>query len=461
MSNKPNILFIMSDEHDAAVTGCYGDSLVRTPNLDRLAANGVCFDSCYTPSPLCVPCRLSITSGKYVSHCGAWYNGSTLESNETPSLPRLLRQAGYTPYLCGKHHLVDEKRYGFVDLLNGKLTGSNKAGFRDPRDQKNVDNAWESRVKSFHTGEESVVLSDDREVTNRVSQFLKDYDESQGPFFLHAGYFAPHFPLIVPDDIYQYYKGKTPDPIPALPFEEQPFNYQQQQLGFGSRKASREDIRKGRDLYWGLVDWFDREVGKLLSVLADSDVADNTIVIYTTDHGENKGDHGMWWKNCLYDHGARVPLIVSWPKRWAGGQRRAEACSLLDLIQGIAELAGTSCPEDWDGDSILPWLDNPDYQWKDVAVSEYYGHNRSSSITMLRHDGWKYVYHARFDEEFGPQYELFNMIEDPQELKNLADDPQYSERRARMHQMMLDEIGDHPDQITQRANADIRKRAAG
>ena len=116
MSQQPNILFIMSDEHDAAVTGCYGDKLVRTPNLDRLAANGITFDACYTPSPLCVPCRLSITAGQYVSRCGAWQNQSMLASDDVPSLPRLLRGAGYTPYLCGKQHYAADRRYGFTDL---------------------------------------------------------------------------------------------------------------------------------------------------------------------------------------------------------------------------------------------------------------------------------------------------------------------------------------------------------
>ena len=462
MSQQPNILFIMSDEHDAAVTGCYGDDLVRTPNLDQLAADGIRFESCYTPSPLCVPCRLSITAGKYVSRCGAWQNQSMLESDDIPSLPRVLRSAGYTPYLCGKQHYERSRRYGFVDLIPS-MNPHKKSGlgnYRDPRDETNIDKSWDGRFKEFYTSEDSGIMSHDRQVTDTAAQFLKDYDPSQGPFYLHAGYLAPHFPLIVPEDIYNYYKGKTPAPIPALPFEDQPFNYRQQQLGFGTRKVTDEQVQYGRELYWALTDWFDQEVGRLLSALKDSDVADNTVVIYTSDHGENKGDHGMWWKNCLYDHGARVPLIVSWPKRWTGGQRRTEACSLLDVVQGIAELAGTSCPDDWDGDSILPWLDDANHQWKDLAVSEYYGHNRSSGITMIRHDGWKYVYHARFDDEYGPQYELFNMQEDPQETNNLANDPRCVELRERLHHMMLDEIGDHPDHITQRANAELRGESA-
>ncbi len=457
MSKQPNILFIMSDEHDAAVTGCYGDPLVRTPHLDSLAENGVTFDACYTPSPLCVPCRLSVTAGKYVSRCGAWQNTNRLPSDDYPSLPRLLRSVGYTPYLCGKQHYASNRRYGYVDLipaLNNSYK-SGKGGYRQPDDENNSDGAWDGRAKDFHTGEESSIMNHDRIVTTTACQFLKDYSAEQGPFFMHVGYLAPHFPLIAPDEIYQYYKGKTPAPIPASPWDKQPVNYRQQQLGFGSRKATQKEIQDGRDLYWALTDWFDREIGKLLGALGDSEVADNTVVIYTSDHGENKGDHGMWWKNCVYDHGSRVPMIVSWPARWKGGQRRTEACSILDIVQGIAELAGTECPEDWDGDSIIPLLDDEKHEWKDQALVEYYGHNRCSGITMFRQGKWKYVYHATINEKYPAENELFNMEEDPQETKNLADDPRCQEIRERLHQAMLDELGEHPDDINVRANAEL------
>lgn len=456
-AQQPNMLFIMSDEHDAAVTGCYGDSLVRTPNLDHLASEGITFDSCYTPSPLCVPCRLSITAGKYVSRIGAWQNQNMLPSDDYPSLPRLLRSAGYTPYLCGKQHYDANRRYGFVDLIPGmnQSRKHGKGGVRDPRDQNNVDTAWDGRAKDFHPGDTSGIMDHDRIVTNTATQFLKDYRNEQGPFYMHVGYLAPHFPLIAPDEIYQHYKGKTPPPIPAKAWDQQPQNYRQQQLGFGSRKATAEQIQDGRDLYWALTDWFDREIGKLLGALGDSEAADNTVVIYTSDHGENKGDHGLWWKNCVYDHGARVPLIVSWPARWKGGQRRIQACTLLDVVQGIAELAGTSCPDDWDGDSIMPLLDDPDHQWKDLALVEYYGHNRCSGITMLRQAQWKYVYHANIDDEYPAEYELYDMYTDPQELDNRADDPRCKGIIDRLHQAMLDELGEHPDEITLRANREL------
>ncbi|HQL08869.1 MAG TPA: sulfatase-like hydrolase/transferase, partial [Lentisphaeria bacterium] len=172
----------------------------------------------------------------------------------------------------------------------------------------------------------------------------------------------------------------------------------------------------------------------------------NTIVIYTSDHGENKGDHGMWWKNNMYEHSARVPLIVRWPARWAGGQVRRGACSLLDVVQTIVELAGGRAPEDWNGDSMVRWLDDAQTPWKDVAVSEYYGHYISSGVAMIRRGAWKYVYHSRADAAHGPERELYHLESDPKEFNNRAGDPAHRDLIAALHGALVKEIGEDPDE---------------
>ena len=216
-------------------------------------------------------------------------------------------------------------------------------------------------------------------------------------------------------------------------------------------------IRKGRELYWALMTWLDEEVGKVLAALERSAVADNTVVIYTSDHGENKGDHGMWWKNNMFEHAARVPLIFRWPGRWQGGQRRAGACSLVDLTQTIAALGGADIPGDWDGDSMVGWLDDTSFPWKDRAVSEYYAHNIASSFAMLRRGAYKYVYHTRMDENHSPERELYNLREDPKEFENLADRPEQQSRMARMHAVLVEELGRPPDEIEQQCRADYAR----
>jgi choline-sulfatase len=458
---KPNILLFMSDEHDPAVTGCYGDPVVHTPNLDALAARGVTFENCYTTSPLCVPARLSFTAGKYISRIGAWNNDCWLPSADYPSLPRILNAAGYESFLCGKMHYDPTRRYGFVDLLPGVRNNAHKTGRGTRRrpDETHADREnWERRIAQFHVGDHSVILDPDRQVTEAACEFLRNRSADDQPFFLLVGHLAPHFPLIVPEKYHRMYAGRVPMPdMPPGTLERLPTNYKQVNLGFGIDHEDDETCLVGRELYWALVTWLDEEIGKVLAALEDSDVAEDTIVIYTCDHGENKGDHGMWWKNNMFEHAARIPLIVSWPGRWFGGQRRVGACSLVDLVQTIAELGGALVPYDWDGDSMVAWLDDPAVPWKDLAVSEYYGHNIASGFTLLRQGPYKYVYHARMDKNHGPERELYNLLEDPGEFDNLAERPEHQVCIARMHALLVEELGQEPDEIELICRADYAK----
>jgi choline-sulfatase len=213
-------------------------------------------------------------------------------------------------------------------------------------------------------------------------------------------------------------------------------------------------VRKGRELYYGLTQWLDKEIGEVLKILEDSEVADDTVVIYTTDHGENMGEHGLWWKNCMYEHSSRVPLIVSWPTRWKGAQRRVQACSLLDVNQTIAELAEANVPSDWNGDSMIRWLDKPKTEWKDWAISEYYAHNIASGYAMLRMGKYKYVYHTPADAEHPAERELYDLNTDPGEFNNLAGEPDYDDSIATMHTFLTSELGENPDETEQRCRTD-------
>jgi choline-sulfatase len=248
--------------------------------------------------------------------------------------------------------------------------------------------------------------------------------------------------------------------MPRIPegfLETLPTNYRHLRYGFGVTQTEPEKVKLGRELYWAFVNWLDDEIGTLLESLAGSAVAENTVVVYTSDHGENKGDHGLWWKNNMYEHAARVPLIVSWPARWSGGQRRTGACSLVDLVQTLAELAGAPTPEDWDGESMLAWMDDPGSPWKDQAVSEYYGHNIASGFVMLRQGPWKYVYHTRMDAEHGPERELYHLGDDPGEFRNLAGRSEHARRIAAMHAALVRELGRDPEEAEAECRADYAR----
>ncbi|MHC4249396.1 MAG: sulfatase-like hydrolase/transferase [Planctomycetota bacterium] len=456
---RPNIIVIMSDEHNAGVTGCYGNSVVRTPNLDGLARRGVTFEGCYTNSPLCVPSRLSFTAGKYASRVGAWSNDCWLPSDDCPSLPRIMNAAGYESLLCGKMHYDAARRYGFteVERIGNKSRKSGK-GARRKADDLQPKPGISGRFEHFHPGDDSSVLNHDRKVTPGVLEFLEGRARDAKPFFLLAGYVAPHFPLIVPERYWEPYRGKVPMPeIPAGHLDALPLNYKHLRIGFNVEDAPRDIVRKGRELYYGLTEWFDDEVGKVLEALGRSEFAEDTVVIYTSDHGENIGEHGLWWKNCMYEHAARVPLVVSWPARWTGGARRTQACSLVDVVKTIAELGGASVPDDWDGDSMLPWLDDDGFAWKDTALSEYYAHNIASGYAMLRRGSMKYVYHTPADDRRPPERELYDLDADPGEFTNLAGVAGHERIVTEMHAALVGEIGEEPDLTEQRCRADYAR----
>ena len=172
-------------------------------------------------------------------------------------------------------------------------------------------------------------------------------------------------------------------------------------------------------------------------------------------HGENMGEHGLWWKNCMYEQAAHVPLIFRWPKRWKGGQRRTGACSLVDVVRTIAELGGARAPEDWNGHSMLRWLDDPAALWKDVAVSQYYGHNIASGFAMYRSGKWKYIYHSAPDARHPFQRELYDLATDPREFRNLAGQLNRKELIDGLHASLLKELGEDPEETEQRCRAQI------
>jgi choline-sulfatase len=456
---RPNILLIISDEHNASITGCYGNTIVRTPTLDGLAARGVTFDAAYTSSPLCVPARLAITAGKYISRVGGWNNDCRLASDEFPSLPRIMNAAGYESFLCGKMHYDARHRYGFTEIGGNMNSGDmgGRGGRRAADDTQVNTAARDARFASFHAGEGGSIKHDLR-VTAGVLEFLAKRGRGEKPFFLLAGYLTPHFPLTVPEEYWAPYKGKIAMPeLPPGHVEGQPLNYHHLRRGFGVVETDPNLVRTGRELYYGLTSWCDNQVGLVLKALADAGLAENTVIIYTTDHGENMGEHALWWKNCMYQHAARVPLIVSWPERWKGGQRRGGACGHLDVVRTVAEIGGATPPDDWNGRSLCAWMDDGASPWRDIAVSEYYAHNIASGYAMIRMGQYKYVYHTPPDAGHPAQRELYDLAADPKEFTNLSDRADQKDRAAAMHKALVKELGQEPDETEQRCRADYAK----
>lgn len=457
---KPNILLIICDEFNAQTAGAFGNKIVKTPHIDQLASEGITFDNCYTNSPICCPSRLSLISGKYISRTGVWGNHCWLPSDNYPSLAPILQQEGYETVLSGKMHFDKTRRYGFTELFPGWENEHIKTGIehrRRPDDTSINQRDWKIRSNTFHTGSHSPhILGHDEKVTNHASNYIKKRTAADKPFFMIAGYLAPHFPLIVPEEYYKPYEGKlTLMQTPKADLAMQPRNYHQLRRGFGLVNMDPQLELKGKELYYGLVSWVDHQIGQLLQNLKNSKVGRDTVVIFISDHGENMGEHGMWWKNCMYDSAARVPLIISWPERWKGGQRRSKVCSLLDVTRTIIDLADAKAPEDWNGGTMVNWLDDQKATWKDFAISQYYAKNTASSYVMYRSGQYKYVYHSKPVWPYPQERQFFDMKNDPKEFVNLETVPDYQQKIKQMHEALVAEVGEDPDITEDRCFRDI------
>ncbi|MCL2833091.1 MAG: sulfatase-like hydrolase/transferase [Treponema sp.] len=450
---KPNILCIMSDEHTWNILGCYGNSTVKTPNLDKLAGDGVLFTDCYTPSPLCVPARLAFTAGQYISRCKGWDNESELASNDYPSLFRILNNEGYECVLGGKMHYAADRRYGFTKDLYPGFNKDKKTLKRhvrvnpDSEEYAGMKDILSPRFKNFKVADEDPHLDHDIKVTNLCGDYIKNHKKDDKPFFLLAGYIAPHFPFVVPHK-FDVYKDKVPMPvIPDGFLESLPLHYKVLRRAFQTEKVPDEIIKRGRELYYGYVAWMDDQIGRLLQTLKNSESGDDTVVIYTTDHGENLGEHGMWWKNNMYDSAARIPLIVSFPDKYSAGKRINKVCGLLDLVPTITEICGGKIPGDWDGDSLLGLIKNEASAWRDFAVSEYYAHNIAAGHCMIRRGKYKYVYLDSINDKHGAEKQLFDLEADPQEFNNLAGDLRYAPLIKELHALLVKSLGRDPEDI--------------
>jgi choline-sulfatase len=449
MNRRPNILVIMSDEHAPMYSRTYGHPRIESPQLDALAAAGTLFRDAYCPSPLCVPSRAAFVSGKHVHRIGAWDNGAPFPS-ETVTFAHLLRDAGYEVVLDGKMHFVGP------DTLHGFAAQLTRDAHRDPDAPTVTGREWSDphpaggararqRIESAGPGRAAHLDFDD-EVEAAALDWLRAPARRDGPWCLVAGFLAPHFPLIVPEPYFARYYPDNVD-LPAFPPDHlagQHPAHERVRRTFNLYDFSEDQIRVARAAYYGLVTYMDDKIGRLLAALRETGQLEDTLVVYTSDHGELAGDHGLWWKNSFYEQASRVPLILSWPgapERVPAGASFRGAVSLLDLTRTLVDVAGAPDPADLDldGDSLLPPLQalaagdpaGAEAVWKDEAIVEYYGHATNRPHRMLRTGRWKYAYYH------GEPAELYDLAADPQEFRNLAGQPEVAALEGALRRRLL------------------------
>jgi len=434
VSERPNFLILMSDQHNPHILGCYGDGVVKTPHVDALAANGVLFQHAYCQAPLCVPSRMSFLTGRQPSDIGVWSNGCILPSDAT-TFAHWLGAEGYETALIGRMHFVGpDQWHGFEKRLVGSLTPVHPGG-RPPLDVPALMRAaGQSRpaIVTSGPGRTAYQLYDEV-VANATVEYLREKARgSDRPFCAVAGFVLPHCPYVCQKEDWDYYYQKVPPPIiPEGHLESLHPAIRLLRKNRDSEQISEEQVRRSRTGYYGLVTHFDRLLGLVMDALRESGLDENTVVIYTSDHGDMAGEHGLWFKSNFYEGAVSVPLVVSCPGRFESGRRVREIVSLLDIGPTLLEMAGAEVPPFVTGRSLLPLLNGQKGELPAEALSEHCQTCGLAPMRMIRRGRWKLVHY----EGYRPQ--LFDLESDPDEFNDLGEDPAHAEVRQELHERVL------------------------
>lgn len=421
-----NVLFICSDQHQRDITGCYGDPLVKTPNLDRLAARGTIFDTAYCAGPICVSTRASMQTGRWVHQLGTWSSAEPYTGHIEGWGHRLLAE-GRECFSIGKLHFrSNEDNNGFshevipVHILDGigftsTMVRDRDFGYPSNEDFANDIGRGESRYTSY-----------DRKVCELASVWLRDEAPKQEqPWTLFASFVAPHHPIVAPDAFYDLYDRDAIDTPRLRGADERPdhpvLDVTQTVWDYDKHFRDDDHIREARLSYYGYVSFLDDNIGKILAALEDSGQADNTLIIYTSDHGEMLGNHGMWAKMNMYEESSAIPLIVAGPGI-PEGERCDSATSHVDLHQTILKAHDLALGDDDSELSGLALQDLISGDHRDRGViSEFHETGAITGMFMLRWRNWKYIAYPGYP----PQ--LFDMVADPIEAHDLMGDPAHAE----------------------------------
>lgn len=426
--SSPNILILMTDQQSKYHLGCYGDDVVRTPNLDALAARGVTLDNAYCASPVCVPSRMSFMTGRRPSANGVWNNNHVLRS-DIPTWAHALGVAGYETSLIGRMHFVGpDQRHGFEHRPLGEYSAAHPG---TPRrggvllDKLSGTSGQSRRAVEVSGRGRTTYQAFDDAVADATCEFLQRKGEDPGdrPFAAVAGFVLPHCPFAAPADLFDYYYDHVdvPQPDEAERANEPPAIRKFKQIRGLYPPLDEERIRVARAAYFGLCEYFDRKAGAVLSALDQAGLKDDTLVIYCSDHGEMAGEHGCWWKSNYYEGSVGVPLIASLPGTLPEGQRSGHITNLMDIGPTLLDLVGADPLPAVDGRSILPSLSSPSPEATGETFSEHVGQEGIPS-RMIRQGPWKlYNYHDTTPPA------LFNLEKDPGELTDLGRDPAFAD----------------------------------
>lgn len=450
MGDGMNTLVLCADQLSPFALGYAGCDWVRTPAIDRLARSGTVFTDAACTSPICVPARASLMTGRYVHQLGNWDNGHAYSGREAPSWGRMITDAGGRVTTIGKLHFESEEApTGFDDQIV-PMHAEQGAGdtFSLLRDDLPARPELRTMVTEACAGDSSYTRYDEL-VATETAAWLRRRATDEEPWTAFVSLVSPHHPLIAPEEFAALYDAAS---IP-LPVQwrtaEQPDHPALGRLRrfYGlDGEFTEQEVRNARATYLALVSYLDHQIGRILDELAATGLDTRTRVIFTSDHGDNVGDHGLWWKNCMYAGAVGVPLVLNGPDI-AAGKTCETPVSHVDLVPTILEYAGVAPSPDLPGRSLTAIASEPTDPTRAV-FAEYHATGSSAGMFMVADGEYRYIEYI--DEP--PQ--LFDRRRDPYELNDLGADPAYADVRA-AYATKLRDICD-PAAVDARAKADQR-----
>ncbi|MVA75265.1 sulfatase-like hydrolase/transferase [Auraticoccus sp. F435] len=460
---RTNILFLMTDQHRVDTLGCYGNPVVATPNLDRLAATGTRFDRWYTPTAICTPARASLLTGqspfRHKLLANQERNVGYLEDLPagTFSFPQALREAGYSCGLLGKWHTGTER-----DAADFGFEGPDLPGWHNPVDHPDylaylaerdlppyaISDEMRGTMPNGRPGNllaarlhQPVEATFEAYLATRAIEMARRFAETGEPFHLSLHLFGPHLPYVIPDAYFDRYDPELVE-LPASvaeTFAGKPPVQQNYSAHWAFDTMSEADSRKLIAVYWGYVTLIDEQIGRVLDAFDELGLTDSTAVFFTADHGEFTGAHRLHDKGpAMYEDIYRIPGIIRVPGAPAG-QVRPELVSLTDCTATILELAGCDPTPAVDSRSLLPLVRGEDVDWPEDLVCEFHGHHFPYPQRMLRTDRYKLVVNPDSVNE------LYDLDEDPDELVNRYRDEALAGVRQRLMERLYTLLRDRGD----------------
>jgi arylsulfatase A-like enzyme len=446
---KPmNVLFISIDDLRTEV-GAFGSARALTPNVDRLASQGVKFDRAYCQYPLCNPSRVSILTGRYPKTSELYGNRDWFQAwyPEWVSLPKYFKQHGYTTVRSGKIFHGDT-----IDDAAAWTVGGVPHNFNAPKPASSVattaitDAEEDARIarmiaadvrqagnsdrwKAVTDPTELATLGDTKDADGAIA-FLQKHRPGDAPFFLGFGLAKPHSPLIAPKEFFDLYDlAKIELPVDFAPRPTVPAGFPKGSIRpinadlFIRREITEAEAKEMIRAYLACVSYMDWNLGRVLAALDAAGLRESTLIVFWSDHGYQLGEKGKWSKaGSLWEQGTRVPLVILDPRASGNGHASPRVVELLDLYPTITALAGLPVPSGLEGRNLAPLLARPDAPWPHVAYTVWNERSRGISGVVVRNERWRYA------EFFGPGAGAFltDTQTDPHELKNLVNDPAHA-----------------------------------